>query len=205
MPYSLKKIHRIFENEVNELNRIITSLSAKYPSLERDSHIEGCFIRFVVCWENFMEEYILRCMCGAKTRDSQILKPLGTPFRNTNDAFRRINKNRKERDKDFIDWLNAKLIQQRIDDYFRKNSRLYKICESPERLYELKIVRDAIVHRSKFAISKFEKFVKDQMGYLASLKPTMSSLLIQKRKRNNEYIFSLLFNYFLELSNRLTK
>lgn len=205
MSYSLNQIFKDFKNELIELDRIVISLSTEKPSIERDTHIEGCFIRFVVSWENFVEEYFLRCMCGARTRNSQDLKPLRTPFRNTNEAFKRININRKDREKDYVDWLDTKLVQQRINDYFRKNSRVYKICESPDKLYELKTIRNAIAHRSKSAILKFEKYVKDQMGYLASLNPTMSSLLIQKRKNSNKYIFTILTSYFIELSDKLTK
>ncbi|MFC1825518.1 hypothetical protein ACFL9T_22635, partial [Thermodesulfobacteriota bacterium] len=76
-------------------------LSTEKPSIERDTHIEGCFIRFVVSWEIFVEEYFLRCVCCAKTRKAQVLKPLRTPFRNTNEAFKRINTRRRDREKDY--------------------------------------------------------------------------------------------------------
>jgi len=57
MPYSLKSIHNSFKKEVDELNNIILNLSTQPPSLARDTHIEGCFIRFVVSWELFCEEF----------------------------------------------------------------------------------------------------------------------------------------------------
>ncbi len=205
MSYSLNQIFKDFKNELIELDRIVIGLSTEEPSTERDTHIEGCFIRFAVSWENFVEEYFLRCMCGARTRNARDLKPLRTPLKNTNEAFKRINTNRRDRDKDYIDWLDTKLVQQRINDYFRKNSRVNNICESPDKLYELIIIRNAIAHRSKFAIVKFEKYVKDQMGYLASPNPTMSSLLIQRSINSNKNIFTILTGYFIELSDKLTK
>jgi hypothetical protein len=204
MAYSLKAIYEKFDKETKELNRIIGTLATQPESLERDCHIEGAFIRLVVGWECFVEEFFLRCMCRAKTRNGREIKPQSVASRNTNEAFKKINKNRKDRDKDFTDWLDGKLIQQRVDDYFRKNSRVQKICESPEKLFELKIIRNAIAHRSPSAIAKFEKYVKDQMGYLSSLKPTMASLLVQKRRNSPEFIFSILSNYFLSLAERLT-
>lgn len=205
MPYSLKATYQAFNKELRELDSIVLKLSTETPSLSRDTHIEGCFIRLVVSWECFVEEYFLRCMCKARSRSNYEIKPLGTPDKNTNEAFKKINKNRKDRDKDFTDWLDSKILQQRIDDYFRKNSRVQKICEAPEKMFELRTIRNAIAHRSPSAIAKFEKYVKDQLGYLAALNPTMASLLIQKRTNSNQIIFTILSNYFKQLADGLTK
>lgn len=205
MPYSLNRIFSAFEHDIIELNRMVSSLSAQPESIDRDTHIEGCFIRLVVSWECFIEEYFLRCMCKAKTRKNKEIKPQGAVCRNTNDAFKKINKKRKDRDKDFTDWLDAKLLQQRIDDHFRKNSRVQKICESPDKMFELRVIRNAIAHRSPSAIAKFEKYVKDQMGYLATINPTMASLLIQRKRDSNDIIFTILSNYFYSLADKLTK
>lgn len=205
MSYSLRKIFDLFGHEIHELNRIVCFLSIQPESIERDAHIEGCFIRLVVSWECFIEEYFLRCMCKAKTRSNKEIKPHGSASRNINDAFKKINKNRKDRDKDFTDWLDAKLLQQRIDDHFRKNSRVQNICESPDKMFELRVIRNAIAHRSPSAIAKFEKYVKDQMGYLSTLNPTMASLLIQKRRNSPDLIFTILSDYFFSLADKLTK
>ena len=205
MAYSLKSIYDDFEKETIELNSIILQLSTKPESIERDTHIEGCFIRLVVNWECFVEEYFLRCMCKAKTRNKLEIKPQGVASKNINEAFKKINKNRKDRDKDFTDWLDAKLLQQRIDDFFRKNSRVQKICESPDKMFELRVIRNAIAHKSSSAIAKFEKYVKDQMGYLAAINPTMASLLIQTKRNSNEFTFTLLSKHFLLLADKLSK
>ena len=205
MPYSLKAIYSHFETEVTELNRLVSNLSTIPESIERDTHIEGCYIRMVVCWECFIEEYFLRCMCSAKTRSKTLIKPRSGCSRNINDAFKKINMYRRDRDKDYTGWLETSLVQQRVDDYFRKNSRVQMVFESPGKLYELRIIRNAIAHRSTSAIAKFEKYVKDQMGYLSRQDPTMASLLIQKRPRSSEIIFTILSNYFLGLAARLTK
>lgn len=205
MAYALKSIYESFYKEATELNTIVARLANEPESLERDSHIEGCFIRLVVGWECFVEEYVLRCMCKAKTRGNYVIKPLNTAFKNPNEAFKKINKNRKDRLKDYTDWLDNNQVQHRIDDHFRQNSRVQKLCEAPDKLFELKVIRNAIAHRSPNAIAKFEKYVKEQMGYLASMKPTMASLLVQKKRANNKYIFSILCEYFLGLADRLTK
>lgn len=205
MPYSLKKIYFTFKQEVEDLNRIVVELSSRPVSLERDTHIEGCFIRFVVSWEIFCEEYFLRCLCVGKTRLGYEIKPLITSPRNTNEAFKKINSNRRDRDKDYIDWLDSTLVKDRIGDYFRANSRVQKLIEAPDKLFEIRIIRNAIAHRSTFAINKFEKFVIDHLGYLSSLNPTMADLLIMKKRGSTRLIFLLLSDYFLGLSERLTK
>lgn len=205
MAYTLKAIFESFEQEINELNRIVSTLSSQPQSLDRDTHIEGCFIRLVVCWECFIEEYFLRCMCRAITRSRKEIKPKITPSRNTNEAFKKINKHRKDRDKDFTDWLDSASLQQRVDDNFRKNSRVQRICESPEVIFELRVIRNAIAHRSPSAIAKFKKYVKNQMGYLAIIDPSMASLLVQKRRDNSDMIFTILSKHFLLLSNVITK
>lgn len=205
MAYSLKVIYENLESELISLNEIILKLSLEMESIDRDTHIEGCFIRLVVTWEFFIEEYFLRCMCKAKTRSNYEIKPHVAVSRNTNLAFKKINKNRKDRNKDFTDWLDFQLLQQRIDDNFRRNSRVQKICESPEKMFELRVIRNAIAHRSPSAIAKFEKYVKDQMGYLSTLNPTMASLLIQRRRNTNILIFTMLSNHFLSLADKLTK
>jgi len=205
MALSLNKIYKKISKDLIDLNNLILELSSDLESIDRDTHIEGCFIRLVVTWECFVEEYFLRCLCKAKTRSNYVIKPHVTPSKNINEAFKKINKNRKDRDKDFTDWLDSKILQQRINDNFRKNSRLQQICRSPDKLFELRIIRNAIAHRSPSAIAKFEKYVKDQMGYIASMNPTMASLLVQKRRNNNLLIFTILSNYFLLLADDLTK
>jgi len=205
MAYSLRKITLELQEEMIQLNQFVIDLSNEPENLKRDTHIEGCFIRMVVCWEVFVEEYFLRCMCKAKTKRNYILKPKGVASRNTSEAFKKINKHRRDREKDYTDWLDTNTLQQRINDLFRKNSRIQNICESPDKLFELKIIRNAIAHRSASAIAKFEKHVKDQMGYLSSLNPTMASLLIQKKRNSDALIFTLLSNYFIGLAIRLTR
>lgn len=205
MPYSLKNIYFTFKQEVEHLNRIIAELSSQPASLERDTHIEGCYIRFVVSWELFCEEYFLRCLCGGKSRSGYKINPLITCPRNIKDAFKKIDAKRSDRDKDYLTWLDPTLVQYRINDYFRANSRVQKLIEAPEKLFEIRIIRNAIAHRSTFAIKKFEKFVIDQLGYLSSLNPTMADLLIMKKRGSTRLIFLFLSDYFLGLSERLTK
>ena len=205
MAYSLSTIYFSFKEEVEELNRIVVHLSPQPHSIQRDTHLEGCFIRLVVSWENFCEEYFLRCLCKGKARSGYEIKPLISSLRNKNEAFKKINSNRRDREKDFLDWLDSAIVKQRIDDFFRANSRVQKLIESPDKLFEICIIRNAIAHRSTAAMFKFEKFVKDQLGYLSTLNPTMADLLVMTRRGSSKLIFYLFSEYFLGLADRLTK
>lgn len=204
MSYSLSLTYSDFKKEVEELNRIVIKLSNNVVSIERDTHIEGCFIRLVVCWEAFSEEYFLRCMCTARTESKRQIKHLNSSFKNTNDAFKKLNTSRRDREKDYLDWLDYAAVKQRIDDFFRKNSRVQNLVEAPDKLYEIRIIRNAIAHRSTSAIYKFENFVKDQLGYLSSLNPTTADLLIMKKRTSEKLVFLVYSDFFLSLSKKLT-
>lgn len=206
MAYSLNTVYMTFKREVDELNIIVNKLSERPQSLERDTHLEGCFIRLVVCWEVFCEEYFLRCLCHANTRSGrQILKPLGTRSKNLKEAFKKVSGGRRDKSKDYIDWLDSTLVKQRLNDNFRSNSRVQTLIEAPEKFFELRVIRNAIAHKSDSAVLKFEKFVKDQLGYLSSLNPTMADLLVMERRNSNKLIFLVLSEYFLNLSDKLTR
>ena len=205
MPYSLRKIYKELEREVVELNRLISLLALQQESIERDTHIEGCYIRLVVSWESFSEEYFLRCMCKAQLRSGNEIRPMSAASRNLEDAFKKLSKHHRQRDKDFMDWLEPSELTKRTNIYFRKNSRVQMLCESPDKLFALQTIRNAIAHRSKFAQTKFENYVKDQLGYLKPLNPTAAALLVQKKRFSQEYIFNILSNYFLSLAEKLTR
>ena len=205
MPYSLNPTYRKFISEARDLERIIQSLSTQDKSIDRDTHIEGCFIRFVVAWEAFVEDYFLKCSCSANTRSGYLIRPMRIRHANTNEAFRYLNKHRRSRDKDFIDWLDIDSIKQKLVDNFRSNSRVSKLKDSPDKLYELKIIRNAIAHGSNSSITKFEQIVRDRYGYLRAQNPTMADLLIQRNRRDQKIMFKTLSEHYIEKVDLLTK
>ena len=203
--YSLNPLFHDFEQNIEQIFGIIDILSVEPQSLNRDTHIEGCFIRGVVAWENFIEEYVLRCMCSAKTRRGTILKPLATCSSDTENAFKKIHPLRKARDKDYLDWLNDESLKTFVENSFHHSSRLQDIYEDTSRLFMMSIIRNAIAHRSKSAISKFQKHAISQFGYLATTNPTMAELLITKKRSNQKLIFKDLLGYYVGLADDLTK
>jgi hypothetical protein len=203
--YGLVHLYNNFHGTITDLTRIVTILASRQQSLERDVHIEGCFLRAVVTWENFIEAYFLRCMCSAKTRNGATLKPKTPCFTNMEQAFKRVKATNRIREQEYANWLSNVIIKQLVLDYFHHRSRLHRIYEDPDRLYALVTIRNAIAHRSKSAVSKFESYVINQHGYLANINPSMAELLITKNRTNSKLIFLDLTDYFDELAEILIK
>ncbi len=144
-------------------------------------------------------------MCAAKTRSNSILKPRTSRSRNTSEAFKRVKPTYRSRQKEYANWLSNDFINSLLKQHFHHRSRLFWICDSPDRLYVLNTIRNAIVHRSASAIAKFEDYVINQHGYLASVNPSMADLLITKKRSNSKLIFIDLVDYYDELADILTK
>lgn len=205
MAYSLKKPYNNFTDSAIKLNNIVIKSSTNSDSLEKEALIEGCFIRLVTSWEVFIEEYFLRCMCVAETRSGKTIKPRGGSYPSLTKAFERINKNRKPREKDYIDWLDTNLLKERANDFFRKNSRVSGIIAISGMSFQIVTIRNAIAHRSPSSIRKFKDYVRDQFGHITSLNPTMSSLLTQNKRGTNTLLFSIIVKHLTVLSDNLTK
>jgi len=203
--YSLTRIFRVFQDQVSELCNIATKLSTLSQNLERDVHIEGCFIRVVVSWENFLEEYFLRCMCSAKTCSGTIIKPKTSRCINVDSAFKRLQATSRGREQEYAKWISYDIIKQKANEYFHHRSRLHRIYEAPDRLNALVTIRNAIAHRSKSAISKFQDYVINQHAYLATLDPSMAELLVTIKRSNSKLIFVDLADYYIGLARDLVK
>jgi hypothetical protein len=203
--YSLKPSLRAFQKTITALSEIARKVSIEPLSLERDVHIDGCFIRLAVSWECFTEEYFLRCMCGAKTCSGAILRPKVPAFWTTEAAFKRISQKREVREKEYTDWLSPALLKQRVIDYFHPRSRLHRLYESPDRLDSLVIIRNYIAHGSKFSYAKFKRLVINQHGYLKSPNPTSAELLCTTNRKTGQIIFLDIANHFLELAKILAE
>lgn len=203
--YGLTRLYGNFHRTIAELNYIVTTLASRRQSLERDVYIEGCFLRFVVTWENFVEDYFLRCMCSAKTRNGVELRPKFPCSASLDEAFKRLKATNRIREQDYANWLSYNTVKPLIVEYFHHRSRLHRIYEAPDRLYALITIRNAIAHRSKSAISKFKSYVINQHGYLARVNPSMADLLVTKKRSNSKLVFVDLVDYFDGLSDVLTK
>lgn len=203
--YSLKSLSKDFQETATELKSILIELSNEPKSFKRDVFIGGSFLKFIVCWENFSEEYFLACMCGARTKTNKIIKPKYSSLPNKMEAFKKLNINRKSRETDYIDWLDSEKLKQFSEDYFRGNSRVHILYEDPNMLYQIKIIRNHIAHNSEKSLKKFKEFIIRQVGYLKLPKPNAADLLISIDRRKSKMFFIIYVEYYIELSQKLSK
>ncbi len=203
--YRLAPLFRDFDKTSSDLNNIVTRLALLSSTLERDVHIEGCFIRAVTAWENFLEEYFLRCMCSAETRGKSVLKPKALIATDSKAAFLSLLALSRAGNIGYLNWLDQHSLNAFANTYFHQNSRVHKIYESPDKLQAMTTIRNAIAHRSKKAIAEFEKYVTNQHGYLSRTHPSMAELLITQKRSNSKLIFVDLVDYYQNLADSLTK
>ena len=202
--YSLKRSSKNFINAATELKYIIIELSDESKSFRRDVLIEGCFLKFIVCWENFTEDYFLACMCGGNTKANKIIKPKSSLLADKKTAFKKLNINRKSRESDYIDWLDNEKIKQYSQDYFRRNSRVHKLYEDPNMLHQIKTIRNHIAHNSGKSLKQFKESVIKQVGYLKLSKPNAADLLLSINRRKSKKFFIIYIEYYIELSQKLS-
>lgn len=196
MPYSLRPISKQFRGDIAEIETIVNSQSIKAKTFERDLFIEACFLKMMVVWENFLEEYFLACMCSAKTLSNKTLQPKGSNLPTKDDAFKKLHKDRKARDKDYLDWLDVKKLELRVTDHFHHNSRLHKIYTDTNQLNISRTIRNLIAHNSKKSLKDFENYIINNLGYLPLIDPNAADLLLSNERRTGrKFIFIYLDNY----------
>ncbi len=196
MPYSLRVISKQFRGDIAEIEIIINNQSIKAKSFERDLFIEACFLKMMVVWENFLEEYFLGCMCSANSLSNKKLKPKGNSFASKNDAFKKLHIHRKDRDKDYLDWLDTSKLEQRVTDYFHHNSRLHKIYADRNQLNISRTIRNLIAHNSKKSLKDFENYIINNLGYLPLIDPNAADLLLANERRTGKKFIFIYLGYY---------
>jgi hypothetical protein len=199
VPYSLKPISKRFREEIAEIETIINSQSVRTKSFERDLFIEACFLKTIVVWENFLEEYFLACMCSAKTLSNTTIQPKVSKSLSKNEAFKKLNIHRKDRDKDYLDWLDTTKLEQRVTDNFHHNSRLHKIYLDSNQLNISRTIRNLIAHNSKKSLKDLQKYIINNLGYLPLVDPNATDLLLSNERRTRRKFIYIYLDYYKQL------
>ena len=203
MTYSLRPISKQFRGDIAEIETIVNSQSVRAKSFERDLFIEACFLKMMVVWENFLEEYFLGCMCSAKTLSNRTLKPKGSNMPSKDEAFKKLHIQRKARDKDYLDWLDASKLEQRVSDYFHHKSRLHKIYTDRNQLNISRTIRNLISHNSKKSLKDLENYVINNLGYLPLIDPNAADLLLSNDRRSGRKFIFLYLDHYKDLEKKL--
>jgi hypothetical protein len=188
-----------------ELENVINTQSAQAKSFQRDLFAEACFLRLIVLWENFIEEYFLSCMCSAKTLSNKTIQSKDRVYPSKNEAFKKLNIQRRDRDKDYIDWQDADKIQQRVSDFFHAKSRLHKIYQDRTQLYISRVVRNLIAHNSHKSLREFKTFIINQLRYLPFTNPNAADLLLANERHSNRQFIYIYLDYYKHLEIELCK
>jgi hypothetical protein len=203
--YSLKTIYKTFCTETAKVESILIKYSSLPKDFERDLIIESCFLRFVIIWEVFIEEYFLSAFCGAKTYSDIIIKPKVSKSPNKDEAFKRISSGRTDREKEFIDWLDYKKLKQKCIDFFHHKSRIHKVYYDANVVGQLQTIRNYIAHRSILAKKKFYEKVIRSHGYLPNPSPNAADFLIVIKRGTTIKYYEFYFNHFKDIAKELVK
>jgi hypothetical protein len=203
VPYSLRPISKQFLADITQIETLIIGQSLKTKTFDRDLIVEACFLKIMVTWENFLEEYFLACMCSANSLSNKLLQPKGIKLSSKDEAFKKLHKDRKSRDKDYLDWLDVKKLEQRVNDHFHHNSRLHNIYADTNQLNISRTIRNLIAHNSKKSLKDFENYIINNLGYLPLIAPNAADLLLSNERRTGKKFVFIYLDYYKQLEKTL--
>jgi hypothetical protein len=201
----LRTISIQFRQGLDELEIIIAAQLALPKSFQKDLLIEASFLKLNVLWENFIEQYFLFCMCSAQTYSGKILKPRIPVFPNEDDAFRELNRRRRERHEWYLDWNDPDSLEERVTRFFHGNSRLHSIYFDRIRINNTRILRNHIAHNSQKTMREFTTFVISELGYLPSPDMNVTDFLILNEAASATTYANVYINHYKTLENSLTR
>lgn len=203
--YSLDKLYLSFINKTNELVLLFNNIVSQPKSLERDLLIEALFLKIVVHWENFLEEYFLSCLCRGRSKSGKIIKPIIPALRNKDAAFKRLSPNRRGRESEYLDWLDFIKLKDRCNDYFHHKSRIHFIYAKPELINQIQIIRNHIAHNSFKSLKKFREKIISSYGYLPVVDADVVDVLVATNRETSKYFYNHYISQLFELAKYLTK
>lgn len=203
--HSLKRHFRKFQSELTNLEDILNDLSAQNKSYKRDTFINGSFLRVVVIWENFIEECFLSAMCSCKTLSNTVLSPKISKSKNKDHAFRKLSINNRQRNNDYLDWLDHEKVKKRVSDIFHHRSRFHRLYLNHIAINQIKAIRNHIAHNSKQTEHKFRTQIIANVGYLPVTDPNIADVLTANNRRQNKPYFKVYIDYYLSLATDICK
>lgn len=146
-------------NSLRELGKLINSKWMPIKQRDVDLIAELAGLKLFVIWEDFLEQTFIRYMCGAKTYSRYSPKlyvkaPTLTHARNILLGGR-----------PYINWENTNEVARRAETYFRRGEPYATVLRSAQvHLDTFKVIRNRIVHSSRFAETQFQKKVENLLG-----------------------------------------
>lgn len=165
-------VARDFNQYVGQSQRLVFTarrwaagpLTPKFTPFHRNILIELAYLRVFLAWERFLEESFILFLLGKRPqRMRRRPRSLVTPT-SWQRAFDLLL---PESGRGYVDWDNLDHVRNRAKRFFR-NGEPFETALLPRLnlLHEMRTIRNAIAHRSLASQEKFEKLVRDKLGYL---------------------------------------
>jgi hypothetical protein len=208
MPFPLKPISLKFRADVLNLKDIFDREWLKPKTFERDLLIEACFLKSVIAWEEFIENYTLTCLCEGEIRRGVIIKPKRgiSVCQNLHDAFKSLKSTRVDWYTYYYDWLKPNSLEEKIIGRFDPRSRLHSVYSDRIKHNQIIVLRNAIAHSSRKTIKLLEGVFITLIGYIPytslSVKPV--DFLIETDITGRAY-FHILIDFYVYLEDKLMR
>ncbi|GAB3927281.1 hypothetical protein [Mucilaginibacter myungsuensis] len=208
MPLPLKPLSLKFRSEVGQAKNIFDREVLNAKSFERDLLIEACFLKCVIIWEEFIENYTLTCLCEGEIRPGVVIKPKrGHPISvSLLDAFKSLKSSRPDWSTHYYDWLKPSSLEEKILTRFDSRSRLQSIYLDTIKHDRMITVRNAIAHSSRKTIKLLETLYINLNGALpysaTGVRP--ADFLIDLDAHGKSY-FHVLLDFYLYLEMKLMR
>lgn len=204
--YSLKKVHKEFQDEIQLLEAILDGLSGKPDDYERTVFIHGSFLRIIVVWERFMESLFTSALCGAETISGTEIRPKISKLANREKAFDFL-RTEGTRKTPYLDWLAADAIEARVDRCFHHSSRLHKLYDNSATYKQILAIRNHIAHDSKSSLKKLHDSVIQQNSYLSigTPSPSPAQILVSTSRTTSLVFYKVYIRHYTLLAAEMVK
>ena len=171
----LSELNRIKNELIQNMNKSldlikrINKISSMLSSDEIYSIYELSFLKIYLSWESFISRVFILYMIGEKTDSGYAPKRYVTP-RDEDHAYSIIKSGRS-----FPDWLNLDFIREKSELFFENGNpfktAIYSKANVREALQNMRILRNAIVHASRESKEKYEKMLRNEVGFVSNMEP----------------------------------
>jgi len=165
LAYVLKTLNR----EIDEAIKLVAKVNLLHQQkkgklyiskLHYEMIIELAFLRGFLAWETFLEESFILYLMGKKSPSGYVPKRFVIP------------KNRKHAEEftsaeaRYADWTAIDVVIKRADRYFTSGEPYASALKNrTSRFNDIKTLRNAIAHSSKYTREKFKVLVRRQLTY----------------------------------------
>lgn len=137
-----------------------------FSGFHMSSMVEYSYLRVFVFWEEFLEESFMLYLLGVSPPKGRAPSLLIKPY------SRKIADQIIREGKDFVDWAGIDNVISRAERYFRKGRPYINVRANRNVFNDMKQIRNTIAHSSGAARKKFERLVRQELGFLpAELSP----------------------------------